>query len=441
MKTIFRFLSLGVVLTAFIAVGTTTSYAQEVCADVDGQTALYTKFTDLYAKKTVAELETALATGKEFLEKFGACETLKDQVAFVKPQVQRIEKLLPDLKKAGILKPLYDRYDAGIKSDNADEVYAAGKEILALTPDNLNIIVPMGLVGMYQSNKDNNYKYADDGVRYASLALSKIKAGAAFTKKNPAGVETVGAFKYEYTKPAAIDELTYSLAYLNYYGKKDKKAALPLYYELSQSSGRYKDDPRIYGTIADNYREQGGPIGDEIAALIKDRKDTDTPEVLAQKEAAIKAKVALFNGYTERALDAYIRAHKVAKSDTLAAKAYKDNLYKIIQDVYKRRFDKDAGLDTYLASTLAKPFPNPTSEITPISDPEPVKAATTTMPATTSQPATGTPAAVVKKPVSAATPKASADVMSPVKTPAATTTAMKAKTGVKKPVAKKKGKG
>ncbi|MGB7207598.1 MAG: hypothetical protein WBD27_02955 [Pyrinomonadaceae bacterium] len=440
MKTIFRFLSLGAVLTAFVAVGTTASYAQEACADVDGQTALYTKFTEIYAKKTAAELKPALATGKEFLEKYGACETLKDQIAFVQPQVQRIEKLIPDLEKAEKLKPLFARYDAGINGDNADEVYAAGKEILALMPDNVNIMVPMGVVGTYQSNSANNYKYANDGIQYASIALSKIKGGWEFTKKNK-GVPTVGALKYEYTKQEVIDELTYALAYLNYYGKKDKKTAVPLYYELSQSSGRYKDDPRIYGTIADNYREQGGPLGDEIATLIKDRKDTDAPEVLAQKEAGIKAKVALFNGYTERALDAYIRAHKVAKSDTPAAKSYKENLYKIIQDLYKRRFDKDTGVDAYIVATVAKPFPNPTSEVTPVSDPEPATTTTTTTvqptkPATTGQPVKAAPATAVTKPVSDAKPKAS----TPAKTPSATTVAVKTKPVAKKPIAKKKGK-
>lgn len=446
MKTIFRFLSLGALLTAFIAAGTTASYAQEACADVDGQTALYTKFTASYAKKTAAELKPALATGKEFLEKYGACETLKDQIAFVQPQVQRIEKLIPELEKAEKLTPLFARYDAGIKSDNADEVYAAGKEILALMPDNVNIMVPMGVVGMYQSNKDNNYKYADDGIRYAGTALSKIKGGWAFTKKNAAGAPTVGALKYEYTKQEAIDELTYALSYLNYYGKKDKKTALPMYYELTQSSGRYKEDPRIYGTIGDYYVEQGSPIGEDIAKKIAARGKDDPADVLAQKEAEIKAQIALFNGYTERALDAYSRAHKVAKSDTPAAKAYKDNLYKIMQGLYKRRFDKDAGLDAYVASTLAKPFPNPTSEVAPIADPEPATTTTTTTtttptaptkPATTGQPVKAAPATAVTKPVSDTKPKTS----TPEKTPSATTVAVKTKPVAKKPVAKKKGKG
>lgn len=440
MKTIFRFLSLGAVLTAFVAVGTTASYAQEACADVDGQTAIYTKFTELYPKTAIADREATIEAGKQFLEKYGSCDSVKEQADYLKGAIPKLEETLKKIKEGIERKKRYDRFDAGINSDNADEIYAAGKDILAKEPDNVNIMVPMGVVGTYQSNSANNYKYANDGIQYANMALSKIQGGWAFTKKNK-GVPSVGALKYEYTKQEVIDELTYSLAYLNYYGKKDKKTAVPHYYELSQSSGRYKEDPRIYGTIGDYYVEQGSPIGEDIAKKIAARGKDDPAEVLAQKEAEIKTQIALFNGYTERALDAYSRAHKAAKSDTPAAKAYKDNLYKIMQGLYKRRFDKDAGLDAYVASTLAKPFPNPTSEVTPVSDPEPATTTTTTTvqptkPATTGQPVKAAPATAVTKPVSDAKPKAS----TPAKTPSATTVAVKTKPLAKKPVAKKKGK-
>ena len=447
MKAIFRFLGLGVVLTGLLAAASTASYAQEACADVDGQTATYTKFTEIYAKKTSAEMKTGLATGKEFLEKYGACETLKEQIDFVKAQTARLEKAIPATEMGEKFGPIFKRFDAGVTSDNADEVYSAGKEILTVQPDNLNIIVPMGVIGLYQSNAANNFKYADDGIRYSTMALSQIKSGKAFNKKNDKGEDVVGVLKRTYTKDQAIGELTYALAYLNYSGKKDKKAALPYYYELSQS-GAYKDDPRIYGTIGDYYVEQGAPIGEKIAVMIADRKPEDTPEVLAQKEAAIKAQIALFNGYTERALDAYSRAHKVAKSDTPVAKTYKDNLYKLMQGIYKRRFEKETGLEAYIATTLAKPFPNPTSEVQPISDPEPATTTTTTgQPAAatpaSATPATASPASAVKKPVSAVTQKDTVDTTTtaPVKTPAASTVAVKGKAVVKKPVAKKKGKG
>lgn len=433
MKTIFRFLGLGLVSTAVAAAGTTASYAQDVCADVDGQTAAYTKFTDLYPKKAVADQKAAIEAGKQFLEKYGACETLKVQNDYLKDAVPKMEAQVKKVEEGAASSALFKRFDDAVISDNADAIYTSGKEILAKDPENLNIIVPLGVVGMYRSTKENNYKYAADGISYSNTALSKIKSGAPFNKTNKAGVEVVGALKYEYTKPNAIDELTYSLAYLNYYGKNDKKTALPLYYELSQSNGVYKNDPRIYGTLGDYYIEQGAPIGEQIAIEIAARKPEDTPEVLAQKEASIKAKIAQFNAYTERALDAYGRAHKVAKSDTPAAKAYKDNLYKNMQALYKRRFEKDAGLDAYIAASVAKPMPNPTSAVTPIADPEPATPTTTT-----GAPATTSPAAVVTKPMASAS-KPSADEAKAVTTPAAVTTAMKVKPAGKKPVTKKKG--
>ena len=127
-------------------------------------------------------------------------------------------------------------------------------------------------------------------------------------------------------------------------------------------------------------------------------------------------------------MDAYSRAYKAAKSDTPAAKTYKDNLYKIMQSLYKRRFDKDTGLEAYVAQTTTRPFPNPTSEVQPIADPDPA-------PATTGQPAKTAPAAVVTKPVSNATPKSS-DLAGPVKTPAPTAVAVRKSVG-KKITAKK----
>jgi tetratricopeptide (TPR) repeat protein len=406
MKTIFRFLSTGVLTAAMLAVAATAGFGQDAaatpspsCADIDGHNALYTKFTGIYAAKTLPEMKAALSTGKEYLEKYGTCtEAFKEQIEFVKPHVARLEKAVPEKEKGETLKPFFTKYDAGITSDNAADVLLAGKEILNVNKDDLNIIVPMALSASYQSNKDNGFKYADDGIRYANIALAKLKSGAELTKKDKSNTPVVGVLKYTFTKDQAIGELTYALAYLNYYGKKDKNTALPLFYELSQNSV-YKNDPRIYGTIGDYYIEQGAPIGDEIAKLIQQIKDATDEKVKEDLDTQVKAKIAMFNGYTERALDAYSRAHSVAKGDTPATKTYKDNLYKIMQGLYKRRFEKDTGLDQYVSATLAKPFPNPTSPVTPISDPEPATTTGTAAPAGAA-PASTTAAKPPTKPMS-----------------------------------------
>lgn len=398
MKTIFRFLSTGVLSAAIVAVGAVAGFGQDTpaatpnanCADIDGHNALYTKFTAVYGKKTGPEVESAVAIGKEYLEKFGSCEAFKEQVDFVKPHVARLEALDKRNKMVA-------RYDAAVKADDPAQIVSAGKEFTSLEPDNINLLVPMALSSSYKSTKENNYKYSDDAIRYATTALGKIKSGWVFTKKDDKGTPVIGVFQYSYTKDAAIGELTYALAYNNYYGKKDKKTALPLYYELSQMPA-YKSDPRVYGTIGDYYIEEGAPIGDEIAKLIADIKSATDEKVKADLDAKVKERIAMFNGYTERALDAYSRAYNVSK-----AGPYKDSLYKVMQGLYKRRFDKETGLDAYVSTTIAKPFPNPTTPVTPISDPEPTTTTGTAAPATAA-PASTTAAKPATKPMSTTVP-------------------------------------
>lgn len=403
MKTIFRFLSTGVLAAGLLAAAATLGYGQDVpasCADVDGHNALYTKFTDIYQKKTSADMKAALAIGKEYLEKYGACEAFKEQVDFVKPHVARIEKQLPNIEKNEALKPFYTRFDAGINSDNGDEIYGAGKEIIAKDPDNINSLVVLGVAGLYQSY-NNNFKYADDTLRYAQTALGKLKGGTAATKKNKAGVDVYGALKFEMTKEQAIDELSYSIAHLTFYGKKDKKAALPLYYEISQGTGRYKDDPRVYQTIGSYFAAEVIRLNGEVKKLLDAQKAAATDEEKLKFEPQIKETIGMINGNAERAIDYYSRGFKLAKSDTPAAKTYKEGLYKDLSILYEGRFGKKDGLDAYIATVTAKPMPNPTSPVTPVNDPEPTNTTTTTTTTNTSA-----PAAAPTKPVSTTPTKA-----------------------------------
>lgn len=396
MKTVIRLSGLAVLAAAFFAITPVASFAQDQsCADTDGQNALYSKFTELYPKTDLPSRKEAVNSAKSFVEKYGTCEALKEQIDYFKKAIPALEEAIRKIEDGIWLSERFKRFDAGIKANNPDEVYAAGREILTKQPDNMNIILPMGLIGAYQSTAQNNYKYANEGLQNAEMALSKINAGAPFSK---AGGKA-GAFQFEMTKEDAIDQLKYAKAYLNYYGKKDKAAALPIYYELSQ--GDFKDDPRIYGTIGDYYVDQRKPVAEQIRVKITEQLAAGTTEERkVALEAEIKPLVALFNGYNERILDAYGRAYSVTK-DTPANKAYRDNLYKIMQDVYKNRFpDKESGLDSFISQSVAKPFPNPTSEVTPVSDPEPTKDATSN---TTGQPASS--AATGKTAGTAATAK------------------------------------
>ena len=397
-------MSTGAVTAIILAAGSVTGFGQDACGDVDGQTAVYTKFTGVYNKRDSANMRTALSAGKEFLEKYGACESVAEQVKFVRPHVERIEKQLVDVEYGEKAGPFFKRFDAGINSDNVDEILAAGKEILALDPNrpnNINIIVPMGVAGLYQSYSGNN-KNADETIRYARMALDKLRSGTAATKKNKSGVDVYGALKWEFTKDHAIDELSYAIAHLTFYAKKDQKNALPLFYDIAQGSGRYKDDPRVYQAIGSYFGAEVIKQAGEVSRLIKEQKEKATDEEKLAMEPKIKEAIGLLNGTAERAMDYYSRAYRLAKSDTPAAKTYKDSLYKDLSILYEGRFNKKDGLDAYIASAASKTLPNPTSPITPVNDPDPTTT-TTSAPAGAAKPA----AAVTNKPVSAAPAKSS----------------------------------
>ncbi|MCA1608870.1 MAG: hypothetical protein LC730_05350, partial [Acidobacteria bacterium] len=119
----------------------------------------------------------------------------------------------------------------------------------------------------------------------------------------------------------------------------------------------------------------------------------DTPEVTAEKETKIKAAEGMIKGYLERAIDAFGRAKKFTPATD---KTTVDAINKTLADLYKARFAKTDGMDAYVASKIAQPMPDPTSQVTPIIEAE----TTTTTGATTPAAAPATTTSAVKKPKS-----------------------------------------
>jgi hypothetical protein len=390
MKTIFRSLGMGMLLTGAMAVG---AYGQEAaaCAETgaaDAQAALQEKIRSTYA----SDKKAAIEAGKQLLEKYGTCAFSAEFVAWLNPQLPKWEQSIKAAEDAKVRSAIIARFDDGIKQKNWDAVYAAGNEFLAKYPNDpirTNIVTQLGLIGLYEAYPPkNNYKYSDESLKYAKMALAEIRAGAK-PGKNDKGVEFFGGPLFAAPPVDTVSELNYAIAYINYWGKKDQKAALPFYFEAVQSPGIHKDDPYIYDALGGYYIAGAAPIGTEIAKMIETLKTLPTEEEKVKMDADIKAKIALYNGYLERAMDSYARAHKAyGNLTTPFAKQRKDELYKELQNLYKRRFDKDAGLDTYIATTLAKPLPNPSSDVQPVVDEQPTTDTNTT---------TGAQAAAAKK--------------------------------------------
>src|SRR5258708_17784615 len=131
MKKIFRFVGLGGLLTALFAVGAVASFGQDACADVDGQNALYNTFLAKY-KGNIDDRKAAVEAGKQFLEKYGACDGTKQITDYLKPKLPALEQGIIDEGIKTKKDALYNRFNTGFKGSNWDEVYASGKEILAL---------------------------------------------------------------------------------------------------------------------------------------------------------------------------------------------------------------------------------------------------------------------------------------------------------------------
>ncbi len=371
-------------MAAFLAViAVTGAFAQNVCDDIDTPTARYDTFTASYQKNKIEDLEAikgAVAAGKEFLEKWGACEAWAEQAKFVKGHIPRLETMIGKMEAFIALKPFTDRFDAAVPADNYAEIYAAGKEIITRQPENLSAKFVLAVSGIGESAKalqaKTTSKYATESLGYAKSLYDHIKGGGKLDRSKD-GKELIGWLKWERSREEALSQLAYTLAYVNYYGLNNKKAAVPYYYEVTQLPGFFKTYPPVFATIGDYYIGEAAPIGQDIIKKAEAIKVAATDEEKLKLNDEAKALEGLFNGYTERAMDAYSRAWSVAKDTTPAEKTYKEGLRKEVERLYNLRFSKLDGLSQWISSTVAKPLPDPTSAVQPVSDPEPTTTTTT----------------------------------------------------------------
>jgi len=363
MKTIFRSVSLAVLLAALFAVGGIKTFAQDAC-DVDAINALYNSFVGNkeYNSNDIPTLQKAIESAKQFQEKYGTCDIAKANSEWVGKNLPKWEQNLKALVRAEVL----NRFDKATEAKNAETAFAVGQEFLSKYPDpdpaRINVIVTLANMGYNEAFNKNN-KFAANSLQYAKTALDKIKAGAPEKKDGGYG-------NYSFwcsTKVDCVSQLTYETGYLTYFAQNDKPGGLAYFYQTTMLPGSFQKYPVTYGIIGDYYKESVLKLSDELKAKIAAQSDTDTDEVKAQKEADIKQTIGMLNGYIERAMDAYSRAYNIAKADP-KLKTYSDGIYSQIQSLYKVRFPKNEGMDAWIGSTIAKPFPDPATAVTPVND-------------------------------------------------------------------------
>lgn len=462
MRTIFRFLGLAILASVFTVAGGMSVFAQNppatpaatpapvpaACENPDAGTALYEKVRLNYAGKTWQERQIAVDAGEEYLKTYAACEWAKDQITYLNSYIGPAKEWITKAKRSDELKKLFPQFDASLKASKWDDSYTFGKQILALDPENLDIMITMGSIGLDETAKNPRVtKYNNDTLNYAKSSLQKIAEGKASLKN-------WGVLQFAYKgKENAVGWLNYTIGYITYFDKGDKKGALPFLYKAAYNGVDTKKLPQIYGILGDFYFDEVKRLGEEIRV-----------KTLAANGAAAEAKPALIaetkvliaqlKGYAERALDAYGRAKSLVPVSDKRQDAYRAGLSGQIDTIYNLRFDKPDGLNEFVAAQIAKPLPDPTTVPAPIveADPADVPPATpgTTTPGTNPgtkpvTPATnGTKPAVTpaangtKPPATAPTTTKKPVSVNGTASPSTTATA-KAKPVTKKPVVKKKG--
>ncbi len=404
MKTIYRQLFFGVILAVAVAAGSIAATAQTATPDpCESAVTDYNEWKGLFELKDLPSRKAAVEKGKAFIAKYPNCDATnagRDYITSSLPGMEAAIKKIEDKKGET---ELVNRFDTALKAKNWDEVYASGKEILAKYPDKYRAVeIALGLIGFDESSKQPPVtKWNDETVKFAKQSIADLEGGKTFSKFG------VGNFTYK-TKEDALGWLNYTIGFILFNDKKDKKGAAEYMYKVSQIATETKNIPGVYSSIASFYVLDLNKNIEELKAL-PGPVEADTPEVKEQKFQAIKAKTGMVNGAAERVLDAYARAYKLVPADA-ANKAFKDSLKTSIKQIYDIRYQKpDATtptVDALIESASAKPLVNPSTPITPVIDPE--KAATATTP-TTVKP--GTPTTV--KPGTPSTVKPGATTVKP----------------------------
>ena len=420
-NTIFRLIYAGLLIAAILAFGAVAGVAQDpACTDVAGQNAMQDEYDKLWAGRKDPDLakqldfrKKAIDSGKAFLDKYGACDSTKERSDWLKTNLPKQDEAARNLAVAietsGVLKSFdvalqaTNTTDAAAKAKAYGDVYTVGGQILAKWPDNYRTVeIILATIGGDEGLIRNNYKYADDSLRYAKMALADLQANKSFAVAGQGtdrfGLAMADANKhvvYDFSfkdRNAAMGWMNLYIGTILYTHKNDKAGALPYLY---QASKLVPDSPVSYALIGDYYFDQLKPEVTEINDLIKKVQGETSVDAVKALNDEIKAKVAISNGVAERAMDAYARAYTISTKPE-----YKANMKNVIGQVFTVRFGKTppVPVDQWIASAVAKPFVDPTTPVTPISDPEPVKTtgAAETPATTTPTKTTGTTAA--KKP-------------------------------------------
>lgn len=392
MKTIFRYSVMSAALAVFLTTAGMSVFAQDACSDTASRDALDKTIRENSVIKTKEARKKTADAGKEYLEKYGACKDeagnliSADFVEWLKAKVPVYEKVYNQMVRDEKTAALEKQFFTGLESKNWDQVYASGKELLAMDPEKYRPAeIVLGSIGFDETAKSPRITtWNDETLKYAKQSIADLEAGKKF--------EPLGFGRYAYKdKDEALGWLNYTIGYILSFDKNDKKQGVEYLYKASQARSTTATIPDVYRSIGSYYIDEMNKRIEELQALVKAQDPTAAEDVKAAKVAEIKAKQGMVNGTAERALNAFAHAVALANKDTKNA-AYAKAITETAKQIYGIRFGKPDGFDAYISTANAAALANPSTAIEPVIDAD-----------TSAEAPAGTPAA--KPAASTATPK------------------------------------
>ena len=324
-----------------------TAIQDAACTD-EAKEALYASFL----KNRADDQAKAFEDAKKYLAcpTTGITEAQAKIVDYLKKWVAKYEEVT---KASSFQDLLYNQ-------KKYPEAYALGKQLLAAQPDNLKIMIDLG-VNAYLVGPLNNAALSAEALQHAKNALAALDSG-----------KTVADWKPLSGKEVAVAYLNYSIGALSL--QADPTNALKNLIKAAQFETPLKQSPYTYAYIAGAY--ETGPyakMSEEYKTMYSGKDETQESKLM----------LANINQLIDRMIDGYARAVALAAAKPEFAQP-KAVWNESLTTWYKyRNNNQTTGLDQLIAGILSKPLP---PEPTPL----------------TSLPPTATPAATPGNGVGAA---------------------------------------
>ncbi|REJ79209.1 MAG: hypothetical protein DWQ47_00240 [Acidobacteria bacterium] len=427
MKTYLRVLTAGLFAFLFTVVSV-PAFAQDECTQ-DFKTATYDEYTRLYQSQNVGDLKKAIAAAEKYI---AACETdpaseqiipyLKNAIPTLKERISEIEKRIEEerLNQAEIDR--IKKFNEAYAGKNWKAVFAAGAEALKYPERkikfDLDMRIGLASLGSIQA-EEGNTEFADETVKYATDAISRINAGQS------SGTGKWGIPTEWKTKDNALGQLNFAIGYIKYFtetkplldeikqlSNADAEAnkakiqqlrkqvadmrseAIPYFYKSTQHKSDTNEYPMIYIAIGDWYKGKAAELGDIRGGIDISSDAGEMQQANIDKALEILSRE---KGYVERAMDAYARAYSLAKAQPNASADFKNNLFNQLKSLFAFRYNgeddgnkrSDPYINSYVASVSNSSFPNPANPPQPVVEAKPADEGDATTDSSTEGSATG----------------------------------------------------